>query len=96
MDLISHTERGCRFSNCHQSYSGYENYGSGSIYYSNSVGIGTTVLYNLDVRKGSIGVDMDTLVAQHSDVVKEVSVVVASKTNDHGYMRSRRVVMDMY
>ena len=63
----------------------YENYGGGSIYYSNSVGIGTTVpQYNLDVRKGSIG-GYDTLVAQHSDVVKEISVVVASKTNDHRY-----------
>ena len=63
----------------------YENYGGGSIYYSNSVGIGTTVpQYNLDVRKGSIG-GYDTLVAQHSDVVKEISVVVAAKTNDHRY-----------
>ena len=63
----------------------YENYGGGSIYYSNSVGIGTTVpQYNLDVRKGSIG-GYDTLVAMHSDVVKEISVVVASKTNDHRY-----------
>ena len=63
----------------------YENYGGGSIYYSNSVGIGTTVpQYNLDVRKGSIG-GYDTLVAQHSDVIKEISVVVASKTNDHRY-----------
>ena len=63
----------------------YENYGGGSIYYSNSVGIGTTVpQYNLDVRKGSIG-GYDTLIAQHSDVVKEISVVVASKTNDHRY-----------
>ena len=63
----------------------YENYGGGSIYYSNSVCIGTTVpQYNLDVRKGSIG-GYDTLVAQHSDVVKEISVVVASKTNDHRY-----------
>ena len=63
----------------------YENYGGGSIYYSNSVGIGTTVpQYNLDVRKGSIG-GYDTLVAQHSDVVKEISVVVASKTDDHRY-----------
>ena len=63
----------------------YENYGGESIYYSNSVGIGTTVpQYNLDVRKGSIG-GYDTLVAQHSDVIKEISVVVASKTNDHRY-----------
>jgi hypothetical protein len=63
----------------------YENYGGGSIYYSNSVGIGTTVpQYNLDVRKGSIG-GYDTLVAQHSDVIKEISVVVAAKTNDHRY-----------
>ena len=63
----------------------YENYGGGSIYYSNSVGIGTTVpQYNLDVRKGSIG-GYDTLIAQHSDVVKEISVVVAGKTNDHRY-----------
>tara|TARA_B100002052_G_scaffold280218_2_gene288159 strand:- start:74 stop:2326 length:2253 start_codon:yes stop_codon:yes gene_type:complete len=63
----------------------YENYGGGSIYYSNSVGIGTTVpQYNLDVRKGSIG-GYDTLVAQHSDVVKEIAVTVASKTNDHRY-----------
>ena len=63
----------------------YENYGGGSIYYSNSVGIGTTIpQYNLDVRKGSIG-GYDTLIAQHSDVVKEISVVVASKTNDHRY-----------
>ena len=63
----------------------YENYGGGSIYYSNSVGIGTTVpQYNLDVRKGSIG-GYDTLVAQHSDVVKEISVVVAAKTDDHRY-----------
>ncbi len=63
----------------------YENYGGGSIYYSNSVGIGTTVpQYNLDVRKGSIG-GYDTLVAQHSDVIKEIAVTVASKTNDHRY-----------
>ena len=63
----------------------YENYGGGSIYYSNSVGIGTTIpQYNLDVRKGSIG-GYDTLIAQHSDVIKEISVVVASKTNDHRY-----------
>ena len=63
----------------------YENYGGGSIYYSNSVGIGTTVpQYNLDVRKGSIG-GYDTLVAQHSDVIKEIAVVVASKTDDHRY-----------
>ena len=63
----------------------YENYGGGSIYYSNSVGIGTTVpQYNLDVRKGSIG-GYDTLVAQHSDVIKEIAVTVAGKTNDHRY-----------
>ena len=63
----------------------YENYGGGSIYYSNSVGIGTTVpQYNLDVRKGSIG-GYDTLVAQHSDVIKEIAVTVASKTDDHRY-----------
>ena len=63
----------------------YENYGGGSIYYSNSVGIGTTIpQYNLDVRKGSIG-GYDTLVAQHSDVIKEIAVTVASKTNDHRY-----------
>jgi hypothetical protein len=63
----------------------YENYGGGSIYYSNSVGIGTTVpQYNLDVRKGSIG-GYDTLVAQHSDVIKVIAVTVASKTDDHRY-----------
>ena len=63
----------------------YENYGGGSIYYSNSVGIGTTVpQYNLDVRKGSIG-GYDTLVAQHSDIIKEIAVTVASKTDDHRY-----------
>ncbi len=63
----------------------YENYGGGSIYYSNSVGIGTTVpQYNLDVRKGSIG-GYDTLVAQHSDTIKEIAVTVATKTNDHRY-----------
>ena len=63
----------------------YENYGGASIYYSNSVGIGTTVpQYNLDVRKGSIG-GYDTLVAQHSDVIKVIAVTVASKTDDHRY-----------
>jgi len=63
----------------------YENYGGGSIYYSNSVGIGTTVpQYNLDVRKGSIG-GYDTLVAQHSDIIKEIAVTVAAKTDDHRY-----------
>ena len=62
----------------------YENYGGGSIYYSNSVGIGTTVpLSKLDVR-GSIG-GFDNLGAPHSDTIKVFTVVVATKTNDHRY-----------
>ena len=63
----------------------YENYGGGSIYYSNSVGIGTTVpQYKLDVRKGSIG-GYDALRAPHSDVIVEIEVKVISKTEDHRY-----------
>ena len=62
----------------------YENYGGGSIYYSNSVGIGTTVpLSKLDIR-GSIG-GFDNLGAPHSDTIKIFTVVVATKTNDHRY-----------
>ena len=63
----------------------YENYGGGSIYYSNSVGIGTTVpQYKLDVRKGSIG-GYDALRAPHSDVIVEIEVKVITKTEDHRY-----------
>ena len=66
----------------------YENYGGGSIYYSNSVGIGTTVpQYKLDVRKGSIG-GYDDLRAPHSDVIVEIEVTVADKTDDHRYQGS--------
>ena len=66
----------------------YENYGGGSIYYSNSVGIGTTVpQYKLDVRKGSIG-GYDDLRAPHSDVIVEIEVTVANKTDDHRYQGS--------
>ena len=61
-----------------------EAYGGLSIHYDNSVGIGTTVpLSKLDVR-GSIG-GFDNLGAPHSDTVKILTVIVASKTNDHRY-----------
>ena len=66
----------------------YENYGGGSIYYSNSVGIGTTIpQYKLDVRKGSIG-GYDALRAPHSDVIVEIEVKVITKTEDHRYKGS--------
>ena len=62
----------------------YENTGGASIYYSNSVGIGTTnPLYNLDVR-GSIG-GYNDLRAPHRDTVVSYTVTVASKDATHRY-----------
>ena len=62
----------------------YENYGAASIFYSNSVGIGTTnPIYDLDVR-GSIG-GFDDLRAPHSDTVKTYTVTVDSKDATHRY-----------
>jgi len=62
----------------------YENYGASSIYYSNSVGIGTTnPLYNLDVR-GAIGGYTD-LRAPHRDDIVTYTVTVATKDTTHRY-----------
>tara|TARA_B100001113_G_scaffold117602_1_gene96063 strand:- start:491 stop:3664 length:3174 start_codon:yes stop_codon:yes gene_type:complete len=62
----------------------FENYGGASIYYSNSVGIGTTnPLLNLDVR-GSIG-GFNDLRAPHSDDVVTYTITVASKDTTHRY-----------
>ena len=62
----------------------YENYGAASIYYGNSVGIGTTnPLYDLDVR-GSIG-GYNDLRAPHRDTIVSYTVTVASKDATHRY-----------
>ena len=62
----------------------YENVGAASIYYSNSVGIGTTdPLYNLDVR-GAIGGYTD-LRAPHRDDIVTYTVTVATKDTTHRY-----------
>ena len=65
----------------------FETYGASSIYYSNSVGIGTTnPLYNLDVR-GAIGGYTD-LRAPHRDTVVTYTVTVATKDATHRYQGS--------
>ena len=65
----------------------YENVGAASIYYSNSVGIGTTdPLYNLDVR-GAIGGYTD-LRAPHRDDIVTYTVTVATKDTTHRYQGS--------
>ena len=65
----------------------YENYGAASIFYSNSVGIGTTnPIYNLDVR-GSIG-GYNDLRAPHRDDVVTYVVTVATKDSTHRYQGS--------
>ena len=65
----------------------FETYGASSIYYSNSVGIGTTnPLYNLDVR-GEIGGYTD-LRAPHRDTVVTYAVTVATKDATHRYQGS--------
>ena len=62
----------------------YENYGAASIFYSNSVGIGTTnPIYNLDVR-GSIGGYNDLRAPHRTDVIT-YTVTVASKDATHRY-----------
>tara|TARA_R100001443_G_scaffold3834_1_gene11732 strand:+ start:1125 stop:4184 length:3060 start_codon:yes stop_codon:yes gene_type:complete len=62
----------------------YENYGAASIYYNNSVGIGTTnPLYDIDVR-GSIG-GFNDLRAPHSDDLVTYVVTVATKDTTHRY-----------
>ena len=62
----------------------YENYGAGSIFYGNKVGIGTTnPLYDLDVR-GSIG-GFNDLRAPHRDDVVTYVVTVATKDATHRY-----------
>ena len=65
----------------------YENVGAASIYYSNSVGIGTTnPLYNLDVR-GAIGGYTD-LRAPHRDDIVTYTVTVDTKDTTHRYQGS--------
>jgi len=65
----------------------YENYGAASIFYSNSVGIGTTnPIYDLDVR-GSIG-GYNDLRAPHRDDVVTYVVTVATKDSTHRYQGS--------
>ena len=62
----------------------YENYGAASIFYSNSVGIGTTnPIYDLDVR-GSIGGYNDLRAPHRTDVIT-YTVTVASKDATHRY-----------
>ena len=62
----------------------YENYGAASIFYSNSVGIGTTnPIYDLDVR-GSIGGFNDLRAPHRTDVVT-YAVTVATKDATHRY-----------
>ena len=62
----------------------YENYGAASIFYSNSVGIGTTnPIYNLDVR-GSIGGYNDLRAPHRTDVIT-YTVTVAAKDATHRY-----------
>ena len=62
----------------------FENYGAGSVVYTNSVGIGTTdPIHKLDLR-GSLG-GIDNIFAPHVGVTKTFTVKVVTKTAKHRY-----------
>ena len=62
----------------------FENYGAASIFYNNSVGIGTTdPIHKLDLR-GSLG-GIDNIFAPHVGVTKTFTVKVVTKTAKHRY-----------